>query len=77
MCHNLFAVMYFSQIYFTTNKKPRRPFWPVSTSYFFGLFCYSPFRYYTDEMMLYAPTAASTAKPAMATRVETDSAEET
>ena len=35
MCHNSFAVIYFSQTYFTTNKKPRRPFWAVSTSCFF------------------------------------------
>ena len=42
MCHNLFAVMYFSHIYFTTNKKPRRPFWATLTSCFSGLFCYSP-----------------------------------
>ena len=32
MCHNSFAVIYFSQTYFTTNKKPRLPFWVVSTS---------------------------------------------
>ena len=43
MCHNLFAVMYFSHIYFTTNKKPRRPFWATLASCFSGLFCYSPF----------------------------------
>lgn len=43
MCHNLFAVIYFSQIYFTTNRKPRRPFWATLASCFSGLFCYSPF----------------------------------
>jgi len=43
MCHNLFAVMYFSHIYFTTNEKPRRPFWATLASCFSGLFCYSPF----------------------------------
>ena len=43
MCHNLFAVMYFSHNYFTTNEKPRRPFWATLASCFSGLFCYSPF----------------------------------
>ena len=43
MCHNLFAVIYFSHNYFTTNEKPRRPFWATLASCFSGLFCYSPF----------------------------------
>ena len=41
MCHNLFAVIYFSHNYFTTNEKPRRPFWATLASCFSGLFCYS------------------------------------
>ena len=49
MCHNLFAVMYFSHIYFTTNKKPGRPFWATLASCFLGLFCYSPF--YTGKSL--------------------------
>ena len=43
MCHNLFAVICFSHNYFTTNEKPRRPFWATLASCFSGLFCYSPF----------------------------------
>ena len=42
MCHNLFAVICFSHNYFTTNEKPRRPFWATLASCFSGLFCYSP-----------------------------------
>lgn len=43
MCHNLFAVICFSHNYFTTNEKPRRPFWATLASCSSGLFCYSPF----------------------------------
>ena len=49
MCHNLFAVIYFSHNYFTTNEKPRRPFWATLASCFSGLFCYSPFVYRSEE----------------------------
>ena len=50
MCHNLFAVICFSHNYFTTNEKPRRPFWATLASCFSGLFCYSPLPYSSETI---------------------------
>ena len=42
MCHNSYAVLLFSQTYFTTDKRLRRPFWPPRSLVFSGVFATAP-----------------------------------
>jgi len=64
MCHNLFAVICFSHNYFTTNEKPRRPFWATLASCFFEAILLQPLFLSLFYVLFGLSPARSAARPA-------------